>query len=76
MGGCCSSSGGGGDGNYGGDEGEGDFIAKQDVTLWSYNGDVLSPSYIYGQSSVEVKATKLAMIKVHGTFSRCLLQTI
>ena len=63
MGGCCSSSGGGGDGNHGGDEGEGDFIAKQDVTLWSYNGDVLSPSYIHGQSSVEVKATTLAMIK-------------
>ena len=32
----------------------GDHIAKQDVTLWSYQGDQMSPTHIAKGTAVEV----------------------
>ena len=39
------------------DNGKGDYFAKQDVTLWSYQDGGMTPSYIKGMSSVEVSYT-------------------
>ena len=44
-------------------EGEGDYIAKQDVTLWDYSvapdgSQQLKPSFVKGNSRLEVKKAK------------------